>query len=194
MKNNNDTHGRVHRLIRVVAVVGALAVSLVFAATASAVAGDPDKDPPPSAGAPNLVFTANSVEPFGTSQWEIRYTVRNQGITATPAFHVAVQENGGRLIRDAAQASLQPGFSRSDTIYVDPTGCYFAVRFIADSTRVVRESSENDNERVALNMTSATCPQLPKYKVKAVSFRASTRAASTHSAPTSPTGSSAPSA
>jgi hypothetical protein len=34
----------------------------------------------------------------------------------------------------------------------------------------VRESSENDNERVALNMTSATCPQLPEYKVKAVSF------------------------
>jgi hypothetical protein len=40
----------------------------VCAGVASAVDDDPDKDPPPSAGAPNLLFTANSVEPFGTSQ------------------------------------------------------------------------------------------------------------------------------
>jgi hypothetical protein len=170
--SSNDTRGLVLRLCRTVALLGIVAASLVCAGVASAVDDDPDKDPPPGAGAPNLVFTANSVEPFGTSQWEIRYTVRNQGITATPAFHVAVQENGGGLIKDTAQASLQPGFSRSEIIHVARTGCYFAVRFVADSTRVVRESSENDNERVALNMTSPTCPQLPKYKVRAMSFYA----------------------
>jgi CARDB len=168
----NDRRGLVLRLCRIVALLGVVAASLVCAGVASAVDDDPDKDPPPSAGAPNLLFTANSVEPFGTSEWEIRYTVTNRGITATPAFHVAVQENGGRLIKDTAQASLAPGFSRSEVIHVARTGCYFAVRFVADSTRVVRESSELDNERVVTVMTSPLCSQLPKYKVKAVSFRA----------------------
>jgi len=169
--SSKDTRGIMLRLCRIVALLGIAAASLVCAGVASAVDNDPDKDPPPSAGAPNLLFTANSVAPFGTSQWEIRYTVRNRGFTATPAFHVAVRENGGALIKDTAQASLAPGFSRSEVIHVARTGCYVAVRFVADSTRAVIESSENDNERVALNMTSPTCPQLPKYKVRAMSFR-----------------------
>jgi len=170
--STNHTDGLLRRMIRVVALLGVVALSLVCATAARAVDNDPDKDPPPNAGAPNLVFTANSAEPFGTSQWEIRYTVRNQGITAAPAFHVAVRENGGGLIKDTAVAPLNPGFSRSEVIHVDRTSCYFAVRFLADATRVVRESSENDNERVAVNMTSPTCPQLPKYEVNAMSFRA----------------------
>jgi hypothetical protein len=170
--SSNDTRGLTLRLCRIVALLGIVAASLVCAGVASAVDNDPDKDPPPSAGAPNLLFTANSVEPFGTSQWEIRYTVTNRGITATPAFHVAVRENGGGLIKDTAQASLAPGFSRSEVIHVARTGCYFAVRFVADSTRVVKESSELDNERVVTAMTSPLCSQLPKYKVRAVSFRA----------------------
>lgn len=169
--SSNDTRGLVLRLCRIVALLGIAAASLVSAGVASALDNDPDKDPPPSAGEPNLVFTANSVEPFGTSQWEIRYTVRNQGITATPAFHVAVRENGGGLIKDTAVAALNPGFSRSEVIHVDRTSCYVAVRFLVDSTRAVRESSENDNERVAVNMTSPTCPQLPKYTLWAMSFR-----------------------
>jgi hypothetical protein len=69
--SSNDTRGLVLRLCRIVALLGIAAASLVSAGVGSALDNDPDKDPPPSAGEPNLVFTANSVEPFGTSQWEI---------------------------------------------------------------------------------------------------------------------------
>ena len=48
--SNNDNGSLVLRLCRLVAVLGAVAASLVFAAAASAVDDDPDKDPPPSAG------------------------------------------------------------------------------------------------------------------------------------------------
>jgi CARDB protein len=168
----NDTRSLVLRLSRIAVLLGIVAASLMSAGVARAVDDDPDPEPPPNAGAPNLLFTAYSVAPFGTSQWEVRYTVANRGITAAPAFHVAIRENGGATIEDRAQASLAAHSSRSEVIHVNRTGCYLAVRLLADSTHVVRESSELDNERVVSAMTSPLCPQLPKYKVKAVSFRA----------------------
>jgi hypothetical protein len=171
MRTTNTAH-RALGLGRLVVLMSIALVSLVFVAAANALDDDPDKDPPPSASMPNLQFSAGTVEPFGQSQWEIRYTVVNRGVTSTPAFHVAVQENGAATIKDTVQPVLAPGFSRSEIIHVNRTGCYFAVRFVADSTRVVRESSELDNERVVTAMTSPLCSQLPKYKVRLFEFRA----------------------
>jgi CARDB len=168
--SSNDTEGLVRRLGRIIAVVGVVAVSLVGATSAWAVDDDPPDNPPPTTVRPNLLFSAVSVAPFGTSQWEIRYTVANRGTSKALPFHVAVQENGGGLIKETAYLALDPGASRSEIIHVNRTGCYFAVRFVADSTRAVLETSETDNQRVALAMTSPACSQLPKYKVKAVSF------------------------
>jgi hypothetical protein len=147
------------------------AASLVFAGAALAIDDDP-KEPPPPVPVANLQFSAGTVQPFGLSQWEIRYTVVNRGTAATPFFRVAVQENGGGTIKDTFHSVLAPGASRSEVIHVNRTGCYFAVRFVADSTRVVRESNELDNTRVASVVTDPLCSQLPRYKVKAVSFRA----------------------
>lgn len=168
--SSNDTGSLAFRLNRIAALVAMLAVSLVYAAAASAADNDPDGDPPPSVARPNLVFSAASVAPFGTSQWEIRYTVANRGTAKALPFHVSVQENGGGLIKDTANLALDAGGSRSEVVHVARTGCYFAVRFVADSTRAVIESSEIDNQRVALVLTSPACSQQPKYKVKAVSF------------------------
>lgn len=49
------------------------------------------------------------------------------------------------------------------------TSCYIAVRFTADASRVVSETNESDNARLAIDLTS---PTLPRYAVKAVSFHA----------------------
>jgi hypothetical protein len=53
---------------RLAALLSVALVSLVFVAAANALDDDPDKDPPPSASAPNLQFSAGTVEPFGQSQ------------------------------------------------------------------------------------------------------------------------------
>src|SRR5262245_56386241 len=156
----NHTGRRMLRPGRVAALLGVLALSLVVAAAAVAVDDDPVGDPPPNASKPNLLFSAGTVEPYGPSQGEIRYTVVNRGSTSTPSFHVRVAENGGATIKDTLQPALSIGMSHSEVIHVNRTGCYLAVRFTADSTHVVNESLENDNERVVTAMTSPQCPQL----------------------------------
>jgi hypothetical protein len=83
-----------------------------------------------------------------------------------------VQQNGAGLIKDTLRSSLAVGASRSETIYVNRTSCYLAVRFVADSTGAVAESKETDNSRVAVGLTSPACSTQPRYKVKAVSFHA----------------------
>jgi hypothetical protein len=168
----NHTGRLVLRLGRAAALLSVVTLSLVVSAAAIAVDDDPDKEPPPSASMPNLQFSAGTVAPYGTSQWEIRYTVVNRGATSTPSFHVRVAENGGATIKDTAWPALSIGMSHSEVIHIDRTGCYLGVRFVADSTHVVKESLETDNERVVTAMTSPQCSQLPKYKVRAVSFRA----------------------
>ena len=160
-------------LKQAVTLLAALAVALALAGTAAAVDDDPDdRDPPPPPAVPNLVISAGTVAPYGTSQWEIKYTVSNRGTLATTGFHVAVQQNGSALLRDKYYASLAAGESRSETFYISRADCYIPVQFLADSTKVVSESSEFDNQRWAVGLTSATCATQPRYKVKAVSFTA----------------------
>jgi hypothetical protein len=159
-------------LKQAVALFAALAVALALAGTAAAVDDDPDRDPPPPKDMPNLVISDGSIAPYGTSEWEIRYTVTNRGTLATPGFHVAVQQNGSTNLKDTYYAGLAPGASRSEIIHISRTGCYIPVRFLADATKVVAESNEFDNQRWVVGLTSTSCPTLPKYQVKAVSFHA----------------------
>lgn len=131
--------------------------------------GDPNIPPPK----PNLVVGQASITP-GTlvNDWAITYTVTNRGNAATGAFTVATQQDGTALLKSSYQSGLAAGASRSETIHILRTSCYIAVRFTADSTHVVAESNEYDNTRWATALTSTSCPTLPKYTVKAVSFYA----------------------
>jgi len=153
-------------------LVTALAVALVLAASAAAIDDDPNNEPPPTLPKPNLVISSASVVPFGTSQWQISYTVANRGTADAKAFHTAVRQDGSTLLKDTYRTSLAAGSSRSEVIYVNRTNCYIAVKFSADSPNLVSESKEYDNDRWAVGLTNASCPTQPRYKVKAVSFHA----------------------
>jgi CARDB len=159
---------RLARTLGVIAVTTVAALSLTSAA--SAIDDDPEPEPPPVQLRPNLTVTG-SVAAAGDA-WELRYTVRNVGNAAASAFLVDVKDNGAFLLKRTSHARLEPGASRSELVRIPRIGCYLPVRFTADSTGVVAESSETDNHRWALGLTTTTCPSLPKYKVKAVSFHA----------------------
>jgi hypothetical protein len=147
-----------------------MAAALGLASSAGAIDGDPG-DPLPTKQKPNL-FMAASVARYGTSQWELQYTVSNTGNAPAGAFRVAVQQNGSTQIANTSYSSLAPGASRTQVIHIPRADCYIPVRFIADVNHTVAESSEFDNDRWAVGMVSPFCPSLPKYKVKAVSFHA----------------------
>ena len=161
-------------LKQAVTLLAALAAALSITASASAIGpGDPgDGDPPLPQPKPNLVISAASVVPSGTSQWAISYTVANRGTAAAKTLLTAVQQDGTTLLKDTVRYSLAAGASQSETIYVNRTNCYIAVRFFADSTSLVSESKETDNQRWVTGLTSPACPTQPHYKVKAVSFHA----------------------
>jgi hypothetical protein len=152
-------------------LLGALAIALALAATAGAADGSPADDPVIKE-RPNLVISSASVVPYGTSEWEIRYTVANRGGLATPSFRVAAQHNGSTFIKDAYNASLGPGASRSGTIHITRADCYIALRLLADSTQVVTESSEFDNGRWTIGLAYASCSTQPRYRVQAEKFTA----------------------
>ena len=168
--HNAPEHARRGR--RVARTVGVLAVStlaaLILTSAASAIDDDPEPDPPPVVLHPNL-NVAGSVAAAGDA-WELRYTVTNRGNAAASAFRVDVKDNGSFLLKSTAHARLDAGASRSEVIRIPRVGCYLPVRFTADSTRVVAESSETDNDRWAVGLTTTACQSLPRYKVKAVSF------------------------
>jgi CARDB protein len=153
------------------ALFGALAVALALAVPAGAADLDPTDDPVIKE-LPNLVISSASVVPYGTSGWEIRYTVANRGGLATPSFRVAVRQNGGTFIQDEYQSALAPAASRTGTIHISRAGCYIPVRLLADSTQLVAESNEFDNGRWTVGLTSASCPTQPRYRVNAVKFTA----------------------
>jgi hypothetical protein len=148
--------------------------ALCFTSAAGALdSPDPDGDPKLPPPKPNLVIGQASVT-HGTTvnDWVISYTVANRGNADAGAFRVSVGQDGVGPIRDTAYASLVAGASRSETIHLLRTSCYIAVRFTADAGRVVGESNETDNVREAVDLTSLTCSNQPKYKVKAISFHA----------------------
>ena len=160
--------------LRRLLLLAAFALSLCFASAAGALPppGQPP-DPPPAPNKPNLLFSAASVT-HGTTvnDWVISYTVANRGTAAANTFRVSVQQDGGNAPIKDTFMTLAAGASRSDTIHVLRSSCYVAIRFTADAGRVVAESNENDNVKSAIDMTSPTCPTLPRYTVKAVSFHA----------------------
>jgi hypothetical protein len=164
------------RFARTFAVFAALTVvALGFSGTAGAVDNDPPGggDPPPTTVTrPNLTISSASVAAYGTSEWELRYTVTNRGTAATTGFRVDAQQNGSALLKSTAHLSLAAGASRSEVFRIPRTDCYLPVRFSADSTRVVAESSEFDNDRWAVGLVGLTCSTQPRYQVKAVSFHA----------------------
>ena len=166
-------HTNSKKLRNVVAAMAATTLAaLGLAGTAAAIGpGDPP-EPPPVRLVPNLVVGSASVAPYGASEWELRYTVTNRGNASSPGFRVDLQENGGAVLASRPQFSLAAGASRSDVVHIPRTGCYLAARFVADAGRTVIESSESDNDRVAVGSSSPYCPTQPKYAVKAVSFHA----------------------
>jgi hypothetical protein len=163
---------RLERLRRTALLLGVLALTALAGATAAGALPNPDPndDPRLPTPLPNLVFSAGSVTAAGTSQWEIAYTVANRGTASAGPFRVIVQQNATTTVKETAHASLAPGASRSETIRIPRNDCFTAIRFVADSTRVVHESREDDNAKTAIALTSPTCTTQPRYAVKAVSF------------------------
>jgi hypothetical protein len=169
MSSNLKGAGRALALLTVIA-----GAALALASGASAADDNPDPEPSPATAKPNLIVPSASVVPYGTSEWEVRYTVKNVGNATSAPFHVLVQRNGTAEgvaeIKDTAHASLAPGASRSVLFHTLRSNCYLPLRFVADSTRVVTELREYDNERWAVGIASPTCQTQPHYRVKAVSF------------------------
>jgi hypothetical protein len=161
----------VHQFGGLAAAVAVLMAAALGLASSAGAIGGPGGDPPPIKEKPNL-FIAGSVAPFGTSEWELRYTVSNTGNAAAGAFRVVTQQNGGAQFKNTYYSSLAAGTSRSEVIHIPRSDCYIPVRFIADASHQVAESSETDNERLAVGLASTTCPTQPRYTVKAVSFHA----------------------
>lgn len=163
-------------LRRSVAAALVAAVTLVgFAGAAGAIDDDPPgtgEPPPPPTARPNLVISTASVTPLGTSQWQISYTVRNSGTASSTNFRVAIQNNATTTLKETYHVGLAAGASRSETFAVARTACYVPVSVTADSTKVVGESSEVDNARWAIGLTDPACTSLPKYTLKATSFKA----------------------
>jgi hypothetical protein len=167
-------------LARTIIALAVLAAGLALTAAAGARANLPPGGgsgqqseptlPPPK---PNLTIGGAVTAPFGTTDWEIRYTILNRGSAPTGSFHAVVQYNGTALLKDTAHPALQPGTSTSLTFRIPRNlGCYIPIRFFVDSTAAVAESNEYDNSRWAVGLQTASCPSQPKYKVKAVSFHA----------------------
>lgn len=127
--------------------------------------------PPPSSSRPNLVVSALSVTPSG-NQWSIGYTVANNGSATATNFRVHVKHNGAAILKDTFHSPLAAGASRSETVVIPQSSCYLPVQVVADATGAVSEVRETDNVRWMVAMTSPTCSSLPRYTVKAVSFRA----------------------
>jgi hypothetical protein len=172
--NSKHTLKRLGSRVALLAVLAVAALGTAAAASALPAPGDDGtSDPPLPAPKPNLVFSDASIG-YGTTvnDWVISYTVANRGSAPAGAFHVTAQQDGTAMLKDSYQAGLAAGASRSETIHILRTSCYIAVRFTADSGHVVAESSEADNVRWAVGLTSTSCPSQPKYTVKAVSFHA----------------------
>jgi len=169
---------RLSRALLLVAIVALAALGVSAAAGARTsigpVGGGGDNDPPLPPPKPNLVIGSASVAAYGTSEWELRYTVTNRGNAGTSTFfHVTAQQSGSILLKDTLYTSLAAGASRSETIHVPRNNaCYVSVRFSADPTHAVPESNEYDNDRWAVGVLSPTCATQPRYTVKAVSFHA----------------------
>src|SRR4051794_2016253 len=127
---------------RAIALLGVVAATTLASASAASALPpiDPDGDPPLPPDRPNLVFTAASVAPSGTADWELSYTVANRGSATAGSFRVAARQNGAATIKETAHGSLAPGASRSETIHLARTGCYMPVSFTADTTHTVAES------------------------------------------------------
>jgi hypothetical protein len=161
--------GKIRTLLLAIVAVAALA----FSGAASALDDDPPDEPPPTTtiAKPNLVIGVGTVTSVG-SDWELSYTVTNRGNAATSFFRVDVAQNGSALLKSTLHGKLDPGASRSETFRIPRADCYIPVRFYADSTRIVAESSEADNTRWAIGLVDETCATQPRYQVKAVSFHA----------------------
>jgi hypothetical protein len=161
--------GKIRTLLLAIVAVAALA----FSGAASALDDDPPDEPPPTTtiAKPNLVIGVGTVTSVG-SEWELSYTVTNRGNAATSFFRVDVAQNGSALLKSTLHGKLDPGASRSETFRIPRADCYIPVRFYADSTRIVAESSEADNTRWAIGLVDETCATQPRYQVKAVSFHA----------------------
>jgi hypothetical protein len=151
---------------------GAVALSLL-GSSASALTDDGglDTDTAPSA-APDLRVSAATVSMASSTQWKISYTVRNDGHGASKASQVAFRNNDSSvLLSQRPVPALAPGAERSEAILVSRSSCYLPLRAEADSTRTAGDLLTGNNTRWAIGQT-LPCSSLPRYRVKAISFRA----------------------
>jgi hypothetical protein len=164
---------RLTRTLTVFALSALAALGLSAAASALPPIGNPPPPPPPPVTKPNLVISDAAVTAIGTAQWEVRYTVKNNGPIGSLGFSVDAHQDGWGLLKSSSQVGLGAGASRTEVMtFPRNANCYLAVRFTADSKSVIVESSEADNVRWAVGHTGPTCATLPRYTVKAVSFHA----------------------
>ena len=158
---------RTNRFTRTTVVTAAVAglsllAGLAGPAGALPVQGGDPPDPLPRA---DLKVTALAATPVG-STWSVSYTVANTGTASAGASTVAF--NGGPVTQ-AAVPSLAAGASRSGTVVLPRTDCFVLVSAMADSARVVGESSETNNARQAVGVLPP-CPA--RYRISAVRFTA----------------------
>ena len=149
------------------------AMAGAFAAPASAaLPGDDLGTDPAGPGAPDLRVSAASVTPVSATEWQIAYTVRNDGAGPAEASVVTFRNNDtAALLAQRSVPSLTAGGSRSETIRITRSSCYVPVRVEADATRTAGDMLTGNNLRWAVGQ-SLPCSSLPRYRVKAVSFNA----------------------
>jgi hypothetical protein len=154
----------------------ATAASLIglgmLASSASAKLGDEPIDT--SSGTtspPDLRVSAATVTPANSSEWQITYTVRNDGKGSAKASAVSFRNNdSSSLLAQRSVPVLAAGASRSETFRVPRAGaCYVPVRAEADATRTTGDLLTGNNTRWVVGQ-SLPCASLPRYRVKATSF------------------------
>jgi hypothetical protein len=152
---------------RRVAVMAIVAGAVALASPAGALPqGDPD-DPPEPIDKADLRVSALAVTPVGTD-WSVTYTVTNSGLISAAASTLSFNGGGGAVAQRSV-VSLPPGTSRSGSLLLPRSECYVVMNVTADSARVVTESNESNNLRVAYGV-QPPCPA--RYKVSAYSFKA----------------------
>ncbi len=153
---------RFRRLTALTAVAGALAMASPAGAM---IDGDP---PEPTVDLPDLKVSALAVSPVG-GDWSITWTVVNSGAGSAAASTISFNGGGG-MAASRSVTSLAAGASRSGSLTIPRTAdCYVAMNVTADSGKVVKETNETNNPRLAFGVLPP-CPA--RYRVTAYSFKA----------------------
>jgi hypothetical protein len=130
------------------------------------------EDPESFATPADLVLGTSEIVAVSSTQWEVRYTVRNIGESPAPASTAVFKLNAGNVVATRPVGAISGKSSRQDTFRIARSGCYVPLEYTLDTTNSVKESTvgEGNNRFFIVGQATVSCASAPKYKVKAKHF------------------------